>query len=39
MEQKKGMKCPRCGEAEMEVDWKTGKAKCNKCGYEIFFQK
>jgi ribosomal protein S27AE len=36
---RQGSKCPRCGEPAMEVDWKTGKAKCGKCGHEIFFQK
>jgi ribosomal protein S27AE len=39
MEEKPGKKCPRCGEMAMEVDWKEGKAKCGKCGYEIFFKK
>lgn len=35
----KNSKCPRCGEPAMEIDWEIGKAKCKKCGHEIFFQK
>jgi ribosomal protein L37E len=38
-EGKKTTKCPRCGEASMEIDFKSGKARCTKCGYEIPFQK
>jgi ribosomal protein L37E len=41
MEEKeaKASKCPRCGSASMELDWKKGKAKCSECGYEVNFKK
>jgi len=32
-------RCPKCGSLSLEVDQKTGRIFCHKCGFEIFLPK